>query len=74
VSWETPFIPARKIQKLKLVLIHGSWRFGPNLKDNILPDDMASTDQIAHLAKRYTLVEGDLYRCGANGVLMWCIT
>jgi hypothetical protein len=31
------------------------------LKDNILPDDMASTDRIAHLAKRYTLVEGDLY-------------
>jgi hypothetical protein len=44
------------------------------LKDNILPNDMTSTDQIAHLAKRYTLVEGDLYRRGANGVLMRCIT
>jgi hypothetical protein len=44
------------------------------LKDNILPDDMASTDRIAHLAKRYTLVEGDIYRCGVNGVLMRCIT
>jgi hypothetical protein len=44
------------------------------LKDNILPDDMTSTDWIARLAKRYTLVEGDLYRCGANGVLMRCIT
>jgi hypothetical protein len=44
------------------------------LKDNILPDDMASTDRIARLAKRYTLVEGDLYRCGTNGVLMRCIT
>jgi hypothetical protein len=32
------------------------------LKDNILHDDMASTDRIARLAKRYTLVEGDLYR------------
>jgi hypothetical protein len=31
------------------------------LKDNILPDDMASADRIAHLAKRYALVEGDLY-------------
>jgi hypothetical protein len=40
------------------------------LKDNILPDDMTSTDQIARLAKRYTLVEGDLYRRGGNGVLM----
>jgi ribonuclease HI len=44
------------------------------LKDNILPDDMASTDWISRLAKRYTLVEGDLYRHGANGVLMRCIT
>jgi hypothetical protein len=44
------------------------------LKDNILPDDSASIDQITHLAKRYTLVEWDLYRRGANGVLMWCIT
>jgi hypothetical protein len=44
------------------------------LKDNIFPDDMASTDRIAHLAKRYTLVEGDLYWCGANGVIMRCIT
>jgi hypothetical protein len=31
------------------------------VKYNILPDDMASADQIARLAKRYTLVEGDLY-------------
>jgi hypothetical protein len=35
---------------------------------------MASIDQIAYLAKRYTLLEGDLYRRGANDVLMWCIT
>jgi ribonuclease HI len=44
------------------------------LKDNILPDDMTSADQIPRLAKRYTLVEGDLYWRDANGVLMWCIT
>jgi hypothetical protein len=44
------------------------------LKDNILPDDMASADRITRLAKRYTLVEGNLYRCGTNGVLMRCIT
>jgi ribonuclease HI len=44
------------------------------LKDNILPDDMTFADRIARLAKRYMLVEGDLYRCGANGVLMRCIT
>jgi hypothetical protein len=44
------------------------------LKDNILPDDMTSADRIARLVKRYTLVEGDLYRHGVNGVLMRCIT
>jgi hypothetical protein len=44
------------------------------LKDNILPDNMTFADWIAHLAKRYTLVEGDLYRRGTNGVLMRCIT
>jgi hypothetical protein len=44
------------------------------LKDNILPDDMTSADRIARLAKMYTLVEEDLYRRGANGVLMRCIT
>jgi hypothetical protein len=44
------------------------------LKDNIIPDDSASTDRIARLAKRYTLVVGDLYRRGANGILMQCIS
>jgi hypothetical protein len=42
------------------------------LKDNILPDDSASANRIARLAKRYTLVERDLYRRGTNGILMWC--
>jgi hypothetical protein len=40
------------------------------VKDNILPDDMTFAGRIDRLAKRYTLVEGDLYRCGGNGVLM----
>jgi hypothetical protein len=44
------------------------------LKDNILPGEHVSTEQIVRVAKRYTLVEGDLYRYGANDVLMWCIT
>jgi hypothetical protein len=44
------------------------------LKDNILPNDITFTDWIARLAKRYMLVEGDLYQRGANGVLMQCIT
>jgi hypothetical protein len=44
------------------------------LKDNIISDDMAFVAQIARLAKRYTLVEGNIYRRGANGIVMWCIT
>jgi transposase InsO family protein len=44
------------------------------LKDNILPNESASADRIARLAKRYMLVEGDLYRRGTNGILIRCIT
>jgi hypothetical protein len=44
------------------------------LKENILPEDHVSAQRIVRLAKRYTVVEGDLYRCGANDILMRCIT
>jgi hypothetical protein len=44
------------------------------LKDNILPDEHVSAECIVHVSKRYTPVEGDLYRRGTNGILMWCIT
>jgi hypothetical protein len=44
------------------------------LKENILPEDHVSAECIVRLAKCYTTVEGDLYRCGANGILMRCIT
>jgi hypothetical protein len=44
------------------------------LKENILPKDHVSAERIMRLAKRYTVVEGDLYRHGANGILMRCIT
>jgi hypothetical protein len=44
------------------------------LKENILPEDHVSIERIVRLAKRYTTVEGDLYRRGANGILMRCIT
>jgi hypothetical protein len=33
-----------------------------------------SAERIVRLAKRYTVVEGDFYRHGANGILMRCIT
>jgi hypothetical protein len=44
------------------------------IKENILPKDHVSAECIVWLAKRYTVVEGDLYRHGAIGILMWCIT
>jgi hypothetical protein len=44
------------------------------LKDNILPSKLASTNRIVHVAKRYMLVEGDLYQHGANDILMQFIT
>jgi hypothetical protein len=55
---------------------HDAWimKIRRYLKDNILPDEHVSVERIAHVAKRHTLVEGDLYRCGANGILLRCIT
>jgi hypothetical protein len=44
------------------------------LKENILPEDHVSAERIVRLAKRYMVVEGDLYRRGANDILMRCIT
>jgi hypothetical protein len=44
------------------------------LKENILPEDHVPAERIVRLAKRYAVVEGDLYRRGANDILMWCIT
>jgi ribonuclease HI len=44
------------------------------LKENILPEDHVSAERIVRLAKRYAVVEGDLDRRGANGILMRCIT
>jgi hypothetical protein len=44
------------------------------LKENILPEDHVSAERIVRLAKRYAMVEGGLYRRGANGILMRCIT
>jgi hypothetical protein len=44
------------------------------LKENILPEDHVSAERIVRLAKRYAVVEGDLYRRGTNGIHMRCIT
>jgi hypothetical protein len=44
------------------------------LKENILPEDNVAAERILRLAKRYMVVEGDLYHRGANNILMRCIT
>jgi hypothetical protein len=44
------------------------------LKENILPEDHVSAERIVRLAKRYAVVEGDLYRHDANSIHMRCIT
>jgi len=44
------------------------------LKANILPEDDVAAERIVRLAKCYAVVEGDLYRRGANGILMRCIS
>lgn len=44
------------------------------LKEDILPKDHVFGERIVRLAKQYTMVEGDLYRHGANSILMRCIT
>jgi ribonuclease HI len=38
------------------------------LKENILPEDHVSAEHIVRLAKRYTVVEGDLNRRGAHDI------
>jgi hypothetical protein len=82
-----PWGPPRMVCTLEgpedLVEPHPSSQGGPDawiseiqdyLKDNFLPEDQASAECIVWFAKRYAVVEGDLYRCGANGILVWCIT
>jgi hypothetical protein len=44
------------------------------LKENILLEDHVTAERIVRSGKRYTVVEGDLYRRGANDILMRCIT
>jgi hypothetical protein len=55
---------------------HDAWisEIRDYLKENILPEDHVSAERIVRLAKRYVVVEGDLYRRGANDILMRCIT
>jgi hypothetical protein len=63
-------------QDLEAQVSPDTWitKFWTYLKDYILPNDSASMDWIVRLAKRYTLVKGDLYWRGTIGVIMRCIT
>jgi hypothetical protein len=82
-----PWGPPRMVCTLEgpedLVEPHPNSQGGPDawiseirdyLKDNFLPEDQVSAERIVRLAKRYAVVEGDLYHRGANGILMRCIT
>jgi hypothetical protein len=42
--------------------------------EKILPEDHVSAERIVRLAKRYAVVEGDLYHHGANGIHIRFIT
>lgn len=44
------------------------------LKENILPEDNVTVERIAWQAKRYALVDGDLYRRTDNWILLMCIS
>ena len=44
------------------------------LRDDVLPYDDVLAERIARQAKRYVLVDEDLYRCGTNGILLKCIS
>jgi hypothetical protein len=83
IPWSPPRIvgvtgdsvhPSTQDPEAQVSLDIGMTEIRTYLKDNILPDDSASADRIVRLAKIYMLVEGDLYRRGANDILMRCIT
>ncbi|XP_025815561.1 uncharacterized protein LOC112892643 [Panicum hallii] len=44
------------------------------LKENVLPEDDAAAERVARQSKRYAMVDGDLYRRGKDGVLLWCVS
>jgi hypothetical protein len=51
------------------------WRF-PILEwlvEGKLPSDQMEAQRIARRAKAFVLIDGELYKRGAAGILMWCI-
>lgn len=43
------------------------------LDNQTIPEDHAESEKLARISKRYELVEGTLYRRGANGIHLKCI-
>jgi hypothetical protein len=43
------------------------------LVEGKLPSDQTEARRNAHLAKAFVLIDGELYKCGAAGILMRCI-
>jgi hypothetical protein len=39
-----------------------------------LPSDLAKARRLACRAKTFVLINGEMYKRSASGVLMWCIT
>jgi hypothetical protein len=53
-----------------------NWRI-PYLKyliREVLLIDKTEAHRIVRRAKSFTLIDGELYKCSATGVLQWCIT
>jgi hypothetical protein len=44
------------------------------LRTGGLPEDKADREPLCHRAEQYTLVNDELFRRGANGTVMKCIT
>ena len=52
------------------------WRY-PLLQclvDGTLPPDQAEAQRVAHHAKAFILLDGEMYKCSPSGILMRCIT
>jgi ribonuclease HI len=43
------------------------------LVEGKLPSDQTEARRIARRAKVFVLINGELYKCGGAGILMWCI-
>jgi hypothetical protein len=75
-SQETPPLPNSITKSPKVMKTHSHWRtpLMIYLRTRGLPEDKVECKRLHRRAKHYTLVNDELYRRGANGTLMKCIT